>query len=70
MRNVDSLFASTQSAALHTSTASRCTVKSEPGGGWGGVVVLANEYLLIKGKYTYLMRTVVVSSSHPAGAPA
>lgn len=44
--------------------------KIRTGWGWGGVVVLANEYLLIKGKYTYLMRTVVVSSSPPAGAPA
>lgn len=50
MRSVDSLFASTQSAALHTTSESRCTVKSERGD-----VVLANKYLLIKGKYTYLM---------------
>lgn len=40
MRNVDSLFASTQSAALHTSAASRCTVKSEPGGGGEGLLYL------------------------------
>lgn len=56
MRSVDSLFASSQSAALNTAAESRCTVKSERAGEEGGVVALASKYRLIKGKYTYLMR--------------